>query len=135
MVKIKGKFLEFERTDALGYKFSKDCKISYPEKLPIIWNFQTEDPTSVLGHGEVIRTETGLEIDGVITSEIGKDVIFNDVMPILGLGGFYNKIISDKEDDKSDIRTVTSANLRYVSVTPSPVFKDYCISYGDILDE
>ena len=71
----------------------------------------------------------------MITSEIGKEVILNNVTPPLGLGGFYNKIISDKEDDGSDIRTVTSANLRYVSVTPSPIFKDYSISHCEIFDE
>lgn len=123
-MKIKGKLLDFDRVDSLGYKFSKDCEIVYPEKLPIIWNFETSRPESVLGTGKVVRTETGLEIEGELTDKSLEDMILHGAIPSIGLGGFYSKVKCHNLKGQF-IRVVDSANLKYVSITPKPVFKDY----------
>lgn len=120
-MKIKGKLLDFDRVDSLGYKFSHNCEITYPEKLPIIWTCKIN---YVLGTAKVVRTETGLEIEGELIDESLEDMILHGAVPSIGLGGFYSKIKSHNLKGQF-IRMVDSADLKYVSITPSPVFKDY----------
>jgi hypothetical protein len=120
VMKIKGKLLDFDRVDSLDYKFTS-VSVRYPEELPIIWECKTDD---VLGTAKVIRTETGLEAEGNLTNEVLEDLIIHGAVPSIGWGGFY-KILKSHNLEGQFIRVIDSADLKYVCITPKPVFKDY----------
>lgn len=116
MVQIKGKLLSFDKVNVNGSVFSKDCKISYPGKVPIIWEFE---PTiqNVLGNAKIIK-EDGLYFDGEL---VNRDIIkvIQEDSANLGVGGYYTDVKRNANGD------ITNANLRYISITSAPVSSDY----------
>lgn len=117
MIKIKGKFLSFDKVNSDGSVISKDCKINYPEKVPIIYDFE-QTIQNVLGNAKVIKEEDGLYFDGeLIDQDITK--VIQKESSNLGVGGFYNNVKRDKNEK------VIGMNIYYISITPGPVSPDY----------
>lgn len=56
MAKFEGRILKVESVDACFRKFSKDCKITFPEKIPVLYNFGDD----VIGTASVERDDQGL---------------------------------------------------------------------------
>ena len=107
MIKIKGKFLSFEKLNGDGSIIFKDCKINYPEKVPIVWDFNTT-AQNVLGNAKIIKEENGLYFDGeLIDQNIGKAIQI--ASSGLGVGGFYNRL------KRNDHNKITDMNLCYIS--------------------
>ena len=67
MVKIEGRLLKLGTADICGRMFSKDCKISFPNKVPITINFKN-DPDKIVGHGEIIKDDKGLKVLATLES-------------------------------------------------------------------
>ncbi len=84
-MEIEGRLLNFETNDALGYRFSKDCKIDIPDVVPIINRFDMSNPINALiGHARVLRDKNGLSISGTI---------FNEKLPLdTGIGGYFTHL-------------------------------------------
>ena len=115
-IKMHGRLLIFDKPDTIGCMFPKDCKISFPEVVPITWEFAFNDPGKVIGNAYISKDEKGLICDAIITN-FDRDTLsenFNNVLPI---GGYYNKV---KQHLENGTRIVDEATLHLVGVTLDP---------------
>lgn len=124
LIKMSGRLLTFDKVDKCGILFSKDCKITYPETLPVLWNFRRSNLDEVLGNATVSIDDSGLICDAVLYNN---DIInllpeFNDELPI---GGFFNKL---KDRRVGSVRIIEECNLAGVSVVLAPASDDYKMS-------
>lgn len=113
-MKIEGRLLNFDVTDILGYRFSKDCKIDIPDIVPIIDKFNMSNPNAVVGRASVSRDENGLSISGTI---------FDGSLALdTGIGGYFAILETKKV---GDVNIVTDCKLRGIGITDYPVSPDY----------
>ena len=66
-IKMHERLLIFDKPDTIGYMFPKDCKISFPEVVPITWESSFNDPGKVIGNAYISKDEKGLICDAIIT--------------------------------------------------------------------
>ena len=121
-IKMKGRLLLFDKPTSNQTLFPKDCEITYAEKVPVIWEFQFNDPGSVMGSGRVMRDEKGLICEVELTrSDVIIDILreFDGVLPI---GGYYSGVKSHQEDG---LRVFESGCLTCIGVTLGPVDEEY----------
>ena len=119
---MKGRLLLFDKPTSNKTLFPKDCKITYPEKVLVIWEFRFNDPESVMGSGHVMRDEKGLVCEAEITpSDVIVDILreFDGELPI---GGYYYGV---KSQQKDGLRVFESGCLTCIGVTLSPVDEEY----------
>lgn len=50
---LEGTILIFDTRDNDGYVFTKETKLSHPEKIPVAWNFEFNNPSLIVGTAEV----------------------------------------------------------------------------------
>lgn len=115
MLTIKGSLLKFDKRNSDGSIIPSDAKITIPEKLPLCFNFHTND----IGEAKVERSETGLDlVAGYITDapSLDKDTLKELISSGAGLGGFYNMITFEDNN-----RVVKSCQLLSVSIVTKPV--------------
>lgn len=73
MRKIEGYIFKPDILNINGHVYAKDCKISYPEKVPITLGFDYNKPGKIIGNGKITEKEDGIYIEGEII-----DSIFNN---------------------------------------------------------
>lgn len=113
-MEIEGRLLNFETNDAIGYRYSKDCKIDIQDVIPIINKFDKSKFNAVIGHASVSRDENGLSISGTI---------FDETLPLdTGIGGYFTILETKKF---GDVDIVTDCKLRSIGITAHPVSPDY----------
>lgn len=117
MLKGYARLMLFEETDKIAHRFSKDCNITYPEAVPVLWNFQRSSPGDVLGTAFIKRDEKGLTCDVKLPNA---PLLLADEK--LGIGGFYCGI---KTHDENGVTVIDKAILRAVSITLSPAHDEY----------
>ena len=121
-IKMKGRLLLFDKPTSNRTLFPKDCEIAFAEKVPVILEFQFNDPGSVMGSGYVMRDEKGLicEVEliriGAIVDILRK---FDGELPI---GGYYSGV---KSHQGNHLRIFDSGRLTCIGVTLSPVDEEY----------
>ena len=121
-IKMKGRLLLFDKPTSNRTLFPKDCEITYAEKIPVIWDFRFNDPSSVMGSGHVMRDEKGLTCDVELNkSDAIIDVLreFDGELPI---GGYYSYV---KSHQKDGLRVFENGCLTCIGVTLSPVDEEY----------
>ena len=121
-IKMKGRLLLFDKPTSNRTLFPKSCEIAYAEKVPVIWDFQFNDPNAVLGSGHVMRDEKGLICEVELTrSDTIIDILreFDGELPI---GGYYYGVKSHQEDR---LRVFESGCLTCIGVTHYPVDEEY----------
>lgn len=123
-IKMHGRLLLFDVIHRVNFihMFPKDCEITYPEKVPFVYDFEFNNPDRVLGYATITKDEKGLICDAVINNVIDRDILretFNNELPI---GGFYNKTSHHQEEH---IRVFDRLNLVAIGVTLGPVHEDY----------
>lgn len=84
-MKIEGRLLLFDVENADGSRISPDCKIDIPEKVPIVNDFNFNDPNSCIGSASVSIDEKGLIFTGNIPDDFD-----TDYYP--GCGGYYTGV-------------------------------------------
>ena len=119
---LEGRILLFDTDDKNRNRFSKDCKIDIPEKVPLTWNFNHE---KVIGFAKAIKDDKGLvaKVETFSNEMIGVEnlnSIFEDGK--FGAGGFYTNI--KKHNDGSFI-VIDEAKLREVALVLAPVNEKY----------
>ena len=119
---LEGRILLFDTDDKNRNRFSKDCKIDIPEKVPLTWNFNHE---KVIGFAKAIKDDKGLvaKVETFSNEMIGVEnlnSIFEDGK--FGAGGFYTNI--KKHNDGSFI-VIDEAKLCEVSLVLAPVNEKY----------
>ena len=50
---LEGTILIFNTRDNDGYVFTEETKLSHPEKIPVAWNFEFDNPSLIVGTAEV----------------------------------------------------------------------------------
>lgn len=110
MSTYEGRLLRLGTIDKCGRKFSEDCKITFPEKVPVTYNFQS-GVGNVLGTADISRDETGLNCKVTMTH-----VDFNGSEYFVG--GYYYSVQKHKE---GDITVIDSCRLVGMSIIPDAV--------------
>lgn len=113
MIEMKGQLLVFDEVDVNGRKFAKDCKIIFPEKIPVCLEFRYSDPNSVIGHSEITRDDNGLSCKvSLNTNSMTEDQYY--------VGGFYTNLKHHKE---GPINVIDKCTLRCMSIVKEPAHK------------
>lgn len=115
-IKMSGRLLIFDNISKNEVVFPKDCELSYPEKVPVTWEFNTVDPGAVKGFAVVNKDERGL-LCVVELTNFERDVLqkcFHDELPI---GGYYQPVETHNENG---LRVVDKATLRMIGITLGP---------------
>lgn len=121
-IKMKGRLLLFDKPTSNRTLFPKDCEITYAEKVPVVWEFEFNNPGNVMGSGRAMRDEKGLVCEVELTqTDMIVDILreFNGELPI---GGYYSYVKSHQEDG---LRVFESGCLTCIGVTLSPVDEEY----------
>ena len=121
---LEGRILLFDTVDKNRNRFSEDCKIDIPEKVPLTWNFNHEN---VIGFAKAIKDDKGLvaKVETFSNEMIGVEnlnSIFEDGK--FGAGGFYTNI--KKHNDGSFI-VIDEAKLCEVALVLAPVNEKYSL--------
>ena len=109
---LEGILLEFGSTSMNKFIIPKECDITIPEYIPVVWNYNFGCPEYVIGNAEVEVLE-----DRIKVTVKSSNVLFNEIMKdrkrIL-CGGFWNSITS--HFDENGVRIVEKANLKGIGV-------------------
>ena len=118
MKEIEGIILKLGTKDLNGYVFSKDCKIDYPDKIPIVLKYFNSSPKNVVGNAKVIRKNDFLFVQGEITDNTIDGFIEEEIYTHLGF--FANKV-------KKKGNNVTEMSIRSVALlTENESALSYC---------
>ena len=122
IITMKGRLLLFDKPTSNKTLFPKNCEITYAEKVPVVWEFQFNEPSAVLGSGHVIRDEKGLICKAEITPSDAIVDILRKSDGELPIGGYYSGVKSHQENH---LRIFDSGRLTCIGVTLSPVDEEY----------
>lgn len=101
MRRFEGRLLNLDIVDACNRKWDKNCNISYPHKIPVMWNFGHD----VLGIAEISEDVRGLICKGAICDEIPAGEYYT--------GGYYVGVDAHMEND---VTVIDSCNLVGMSI-------------------
>ena len=118
IIKMTGRLLCFDKPDAIGCYFPKNCDITFPEKVPVVREFRHYDPTAVLGSATVTKDERGLVCDVCIFANIDRDTLREYFHDELFIGGYYTGI---KTHSENGVQIVDKASLKAIGTTFGPV--------------
>lgn len=118
MMVFEGRALLFDSINKNGtHSFSKDCKIEIPEKVPLLWNFEFEDPGKVLGFASLKKDDRGLicrcELKDSLDDILKEDEYF--------VGGYYTEVKYHMEDE---LMIITSCRVKALSILPEGMQAD-----------
>lgn len=118
MIIFEGRALLFESVNKQGtFSFLKDCKIEIPEKVPLLWNFDFEDPERVLGFASLKKDDQGLlckcELKDSLDDVFKEDEYF--------VGGYYTETEYRMENK---LMMVTSCRVKALSILPEGMQAD-----------
>ena len=122
-IKLEGRVLLFDAVNVTGNKFSKDCKVTIPEKVPLTLEFR---PNAPIGYASAIKDNLGIYAkaetipNDYISDEDLKNIL-NDRKKI-GVGGFYNRI---KRHEECGMDIIDEATLLSIGLTSYPVCDEY----------
>ena len=116
-MKIEGRLLLFGVENADGSRISSDCKIDIPEKVPIVNDFNFNDPNNCIGSASVSIDEKGLIFTGNILDDFDTD-------DYPGCGGYYTGVTYLD-------RTLVSMQLRCVGLVKKAVNSAYKYAKGE----
>lgn len=111
----EGRLLNLETVDLCKRKFAKDCEITFPEKIPVIYDFN-KDPVWVLGHADISKDEKGLSCK--VTPNLGSTSFDNDEYFV---GGCYEV---KKSHTEGDVKVIDSCRLVSMSIVPDNKVSD-----------
>lgn len=104
---LEGPVLIYGRVSLNNFVLNDSTIINYPEKMPVVWNYEFGNPELVLGYAEISKVDSGLWATVTITNERFKSVMLNQGK--VYCGGYYR---CDKSHMLSDgVRCVDKANL------------------------
>lgn len=113
----KGRLLNLGTVDTMGRTFAKDCEITFPDKVPVCWNFNNNDPNSVIGKAEIFQDDEGLGCKVQLTSDdLTEDEYY--------VGGYYTGVKMHKEGGTT---VIDAATLGSMSVVLAPSDKSLII--------
>lgn len=105
-IKFEGQVLKFGTVDKCNRKFAPGCKITFPEKIPVAYNFDMDE---IIGHADISKVEDGLK--GVVSLFDTNILPGNEYF----VGGYYTRIKTHVEDR---ITVIDSGRLVSMSIVP-----------------
>ena len=109
---LEGPVAVYDRVSINNFVITKDTEIDYPEKIPVVWNYEFDGPESVLGYAEISKVENGLWATVHVSNELLKCVMHDRGK--IYCGGYYLCHKSHTLSDK--VRCVDKANLMALGV-------------------
>lgn len=109
---LEGPVAVYDRVSINNFVITKDTEINYPEKIPVVWNYEFDDPESVLGYAEISKVENGLWATVHVSNELLKCVMHDRGK--IYCGGYYQYPKSHTLSD--GVRCVDKANLMALGV-------------------
>lgn len=106
-MKYEGVLLILGTTDKCNRKFADDCAIEFPDKVPVIYNFQ-RDIDNVLGSAEIRQDDGDLHCEVTFTNDAFTDTEYY-------VGGSYDNVKAHIEDN---IMVIDSCRLIGMGVIP-----------------
>lgn len=121
VIKMEGRLLLFDKPSMNGILFPKDCEITFPEKVPVVYEFQFDKPGAVIGNAIVTKDEKGLLCDVELTN-FDRDVLRNYFFDKLFVGGYYHKVKLRLPEKRftDGVTIVDKATLAAISTTLTP---------------
>lgn len=105
----EGRLLNLGTVDKCNRKFSEDCIIDFPDKVPVTFDFRS-GLSNVLGVAEVSRDKKGLGCNVVFHHESFTDGSYF-------VGGRYDHVLTHKE---GNVTVIDSCRLIEMSITLAP---------------
>ncbi len=87
---LEGPVAVYDRVSINNFVITKYTEIDYPEKIPVVWNYEFDGPESVLGYAEISKVENGLWATVHITHELFKSIILDRGK--ICCGGYYRNV-------------------------------------------
>ena len=97
-LRLKGQVLKFDVVDKCNRKFASDCEVTFPEKVPVTYNFSPD---------EIIEDGLNCEVSLFDTNALPQNEYF--------VGGYYTRV---KTHVKDHITIIDSARLVSMSIIP-----------------
>lgn len=124
MIKLEGRVLLFDVINQSSDKFTKDCKLTIPERVPLTWNFEHDNP---IGFVLPIRDDKGIYATAETFSNEHIDIGIEDIWDILtngkiGVGGCYR---INKKHKEGELYIIDEATLLEIGLTLAPVREEY----------
>lgn len=104
---LTGPMLEFGVPSMNGFVIPKECELTIPEKIPVVWNYRFNTLDQVIGTAEVTVLEDRIEV-----TVISMNGMFNDFMRTnkkILCGGFWHHVKGHRKEN--GILKVESARL------------------------
>ena len=111
MSNFEGRLLNLDSVDACNRKWSKNCEILFPKKVPVMYDFQHN--SSPLGISEVFKDDYGLRCTVTLFEDIPIDECY--------VGGYYCSI---EHHFEGSIDVIDSCRLKSMSVVPDDKVAD-----------
>lgn len=111
MIKLKGRLLNLDSVDVCNRKFAKDCRISFPDKIPVLYDFQRH--ASPIGNAEIFKDDHGLDCEVTLYDKNLIDECY--------VGGYYTNV---KTHTEGSMRVIDSCKLVSMSIVPDEEVAD-----------
>lgn len=108
-MKYEGRFLVLGIIDKCNIKFSENCIVDYPNKVPVTFEFR-DGLDNVLGYVKVSRNRECLRCNVTLQNEHFTDNSYF-------VGGCYDHVTAHEEDD---ITVIDSCRLLSIGITQNP---------------
>lgn len=108
-LRLKGQVLKFDVVDKCNRKFASDCEVTFPEKVPVTYNFS---PDEIIGHADISKVEDGLncEVSLFDTNALPQNEYF--------VGGYYTRVKTHVKDHITIIDSARSELSRFGNERP-----------------
>lgn len=116
-IKFEGQVLKFGTVDKCNRKFAPDCKITFPEKIPVAYNFDMDE---IIGHADISKVEDGLK--GVVSLFDTNILPGNEYF----VGGYYTRIKTHVEDHITISNEIMEEAKRRVHEELNAQFDHFC---------
>lgn len=94
-----------------NFIFSKDCEIELPGKVPVLYNFEKDDPGKVLGFATIQQDKLGLLCKCELKDSVDNIFTENEYY----VGGYYTNVNYRLEDSHM---IITSCCIKAMSIVP-----------------
>lgn len=122
MTRLEGRVLLFDVVNQPADKFSKDCKITIPNRVPLTWNFQHDEligiALPIIDNKGIYATAAAFSNEYIGVKDI-RDILTDGK---IGVGGCY-RVNQMHEDGK--LKIIDEATLVEIGLTLAPVRDEY----------
>jgi hypothetical protein len=117
-VKMQGRVLVTNKVSKNRTMFSENCKITYPEVIPVAYGFDFFKPDMVVGYSSVSKDERGLIADAYINNN---DFIkfVTELGGEIPIGGYFTRVKKQPEDEHGVV-VIDEARLSGIGITLAP---------------